>query len=61
MTQDYDLLVGKWLLVKKKGSNVIEEVLVLETSPSKKYLKIFEGVTVKWIAINDYDILEVLY
>ena len=64
---DWTKYLGHRVLVSIKGKLAwlpveIKEVIILELSPSKKYvkLKILPSETIKWTETNDLKILEVL-
>jgi len=58
---DFETVVGKVVLLRDRKTNDIVEALVVKVSPSKKYVKVFDGTAVRWISALDYELLEALY
>lgn len=52
-------LINKRLLLKSKFNN-LNEVVLLEISPNKKYVKLREESSEYWKDVNDINIVEVL-
>jgi len=52
METNVENLVGRRFLVKMSSKSKIEEIMFLEVSPSRKYVKVKVGSEVFWLSIS---------